>query len=55
MPSFIRFLIPDDFSYQQFMQVIRKRLSLPKTHALYIYFSNNKLHSNGKFPQSVKL
>ena len=28
--------------------VIRNRLQLPKTHALYIFFKNNKLYANGK-------
>ena len=36
----IRFLIPDDFSLQQFYVVIRKRLNLSKHDALYIFLVN---------------
>eukprot|EP00347_Sterkiella_histriomuscorum_P006782 403351453 len=43
-----KFLIPSDFSFQQFQLIIRKRLALPKTHSLYIFFQNNKLHANEK-------
>ncbi|CDW88108.1 gamma-aminobutyric acid receptor-associated 2 [Stylonychia lemnae] len=43
-----KFLIPGDFTFQQFQMVIRKRLQLPKTHSLYIFFHNNKLHANEK-------
>ena len=43
-----RYLIPEDFRFQQFQQVIRNRLQLNKEQTLYIFFKNNKLYSNGK-------
>ena len=44
----VRYLIPFDFTFQQFLQVIRKRLVLEKDQALTIFFSNNKLQQNEK-------
>ncbi len=41
-------MIPIEFTFRQFQTVIRKKLSLPKTAAFYIFFSNNKLYANGK-------
>lgn len=45
---FFRYLIPFDFTFQQFLQVIRKRLTLEKDQALTIFFANNKLQQNEK-------
>lgn len=41
-------MIPFDFTFQQFAQVIRKRLTLEKEEALNIFFSNNKLQQKEK-------
>ena len=46
--SIFRYLIPYDFTFQQFSQVIRKRLILEKEDALNIFFSNNKLQQKEK-------
>lgn len=53
IPNLLRFLIPEDFQFHQLQQVIRNRLQLPKTHALYIFFKNNKLYTNGKWSPLV--
>ena len=42
-----------DFTFQQFMQVIRKRLQLNKNTSLYIFFSKNKLQQNEKLMSQV--
>ena len=48
-----RYLIPFDFTFQQFMQVIRKRLVLEKDQALTIFFQNNKLQQNEKLMSQI--
>jgi hypothetical protein len=42
-----RFLIPEDFTFQQFQGVMRKRLMLPETKSLYIFFMDNRINQNG--------
>ena len=48
-----RYLIPFDFTFHQFLQVIRKRLVLEKDQALTIFFSNNKLQQNEKLMSQI--
>ena len=48
-----RYLIPKEYTFQMFQAVIRKKLQLAKEDALYMYFENNKMYSNGKI-ESVR-
>mmetsp|Transcript_22373 Transcript_22373/g.21558 ORF Transcript_22373/g.21558 Transcript_22373/m.21558 type:complete len:123 (+) Transcript_22373:24-392(+) len=43
-----KYLIPTDFSFQQFLQIIRERLKLDKNTALFIFFGDNKLKQSSK-------
>ena len=48
LTSLLRYLIPTDFSFHQFIQVIRKRLNVREGVAIYIFFSKGKVHQNSK-------
>jgi len=43
-----RFLIPDDFDFQQFQGVIRKRLQLKPTQVMYIMLRSSTIYGGGR-------
>jgi GABA(A) receptor-associated protein len=49
-----KFLIPDDMSMNQFIYIIRKRLKLTPTKALFV-FINNKLVPNSNLISKIYL
>lgn len=42
-----KYLVPNDLSFGQFIYIIRKKIQINETDALFFYI-NNKIHSNNK-------
>ncbi|CDW83981.1 UNKNOWN [Stylonychia lemnae] len=43
-----KYLVPTDFTYQQFLEFIRQKLNVSKNTGIYIFFSNNKFYQGEK-------
>jgi GABA(A) receptor-associated protein len=42
-----KYLVPSDLSFGQFIYIIRKKIKISETEALFFYI-NNKIHNNNK-------
>ena len=47
-----KFLVPFDFTFGQFLLIIRKRMKLPPEKAIFL-FINNKIHNSSQLISSI--
>ncbi len=46
-------MIPTEFQFQQFLQIIRDKMDLDKNTALFIFFKNNRIQQSSKLMNKV--